>query len=128
MKTKITDMSKYKYNPKEHYSTLVTEVEEYIEIYSKPIKSKDLVRVIPDKELTNEEIGIALDIGKTITKLCQEYKKGNISIDEIARETGNLLYFRNKPNILYRILNREIYDFLEKASEYDFYIERLKDL
>ena len=56
--TKITDMSKYKYNPKEHYSTLVTEVEEYIEIYSKPIKSKDLVRVIPDKELTNEEIGI----------------------------------------------------------------------
>ena len=121
-------MSKYKYNPKEHYSTLVTEVEEYIEIYSKPIKSKDLVRVIPDKELTNEEIGIALDIGKTITKLYQEYKKGNISIDEIARETGNLLYFRNKPNILYRILNREIYDFLEKASEYDFYTERLKNL
>jgi len=128
MQKKITDISKHEHNPKEHYSTLVTEVEEYIEIYSKPIKRKDLVRVIPDEELTNEEIGSALDIGKTITKLCQEYKKGNIGIDEIARETGNLLYFRNKPNILYKILNREIYDFLEKASEYDFYIERLKDL
>ncbi len=125
MKKKITDMSNFKHNPEKYYEGLVAEIEEYIEKYSTEINENDLTRSIPDEELTKEEKGIAKEIGKIITTACQKYKKGNIGVEEITTITSAILYSEYKPHSLYRILNREIYDFLEKASEFDFYLSKL---
>lgn len=121
MKKKITDISNYKHEPQKYYKGLVTEIEGYIERYSTEIKENDLTRIIPDEELTKEEKEIAKEIGKIITTTCQEYKKGNIGVEEITTITGNILYSKYRPHSLYRMLNRQLYDFLEKTSEFDFY-------
>ena len=128
MKKKITDISKYNHNPKEFYNSLVEEIENYIKIYSEPIKDENLTRIIPDKKLTKEEKTIAKEIGKAITKLCKKYKNGHMGATEITTLTGDILYSQYNPNNLYKILNRSIYDFLEKASEFDFYLEKTKDI
>lgn len=125
-KAKIVDTSKIKYNPQKSYTKLVNEIREYIEIYSKNIEGKELTRIIPDEVLTKEEEDILEKLGKRITNICKKYKNGDIDEKEFSKEIGNLFYTEHRSVNLYRILNRNIYDFLEKASEYDFYFSQLR--
>ncbi len=117
---------KFKHNPIKHYKRLVEDVELYIDKFSHSTRNESPTRRIPDEKLTKEEEKIAAEVGDSITTICQKYKKELIDAKEVASLTGNILYSKYKPHILYRILDRSLYDFLEKASEYDSYLSKLK--
>jgi hypothetical protein len=93
-------------------------IQEYIEYFAQDRAIEEYFRKIPEDKLTSNEKQIIQSIYSKLPLLCRRYKNQKIKAEKLQDYASTLLYKKYNPNVLYRILDRNLYDFLMLLDEY----------